>query len=190
MKNFAKYLLVMIIPLAVLLSRPVIPLLTLAFGQEVKLATVPFDPRDFFRGDYVELSFEIENVSAGLISPSLLAKLNEEDDNDDYRPDGEMDVYVSLKPDESGIYNAALVSDVSGAPGGGVYVRGKLEKYSYPNRSGTGIIRIDYGNNLSRFYVKENTGPELEDAARKGKIRAAAKVWNGNIALDKIEIKE
>ena len=189
MKNFAKYLLVMIIPLAVLLSRPVIPLLTLAFGQEVKLATVPFDPRDFFRGDYAELSFEIENVSAALISPNLRTKLdNERDDNDDYwsEPYGETDVYVSLKPGEAGIYSAALVSD---APlPDGVYVRGKMRKYPHPNSSG--MIRINYGSSLSRFYVKENTGSELEEAARKGKIHAAAKVWNGHIALDKIEIKE
>ena len=53
-------------------------------------------------------------------------------------------------------------------------------------RSGTGMIRINYGNNLSRFYVKENTGLELEEA----EMHVEAKVWNGHIALDRIEIKE
>ena len=168
-----KYLLIMVIPLAVLFSRPAIPLMALTFGEEVKLSTVPFDPRDFFRGDYVELRFAIENISFDVISPSLLSKLKEKRNNE------ECEVFASLKPDGSGIYNVIHVSDTP--PANDIYVRGKMTN---------NVHRIYYGNNLSRFYVKENTGLELEEAARSGQIHAIAKVWKGYIVLDKIEKHE
>jgi len=176
MKNFMKYLLIMIIPLAVLLSRPVIPLITLEYGQEVKLSTVPVDPRDIFRGDHVVLRFAIEEVDQEVVSPGLLSKIN---DKERYMGE-DIKVYVTLKPDDKGIYRAILVSDKS--PVDDIYVRGVIE-----NNSRRGDIVINYGNNLSRFYVKENTGLELEEAARKGQVLAVAKVWKGFIVLDTIE---
>ena len=174
MKSLMKYLIVMIIPLAVLLSRPAVPLMTLTFGQEVKLSTVPFDPRDFFRGDYVELSFAIENIEFDMISESLLSGLQE----GRYKG-GNIEVYVSVKPDSAGIYNAVLVSDAP--PADDIYIRGKINARQ-------DSARINYGNNLSRFYVRENTGLELEEAARKGQVHALAKVWKGFIILDTIKI--
>ena len=177
MKKFIKYPLIMIIPLAVLLSSPIIPLAALSFGQEVKLSTIPVDPRDFFRGDYVALKFAIEEIDFETISQSLLSKLRIKDKDEYYPPEDQ--VYVSLKPDDEGIYNVALVSDAP--PAEGVYVRGRIKGNFQRDR-----VAIDYGNNLSRFYVKENTGLELEDAARKGQILAIAKVWKGHIVLDTI----
>jgi uncharacterized membrane-anchored protein len=166
----------MIIPLAVLLSRPIIPLMVLMFGQEVKLSTVPYDPRDIFRGDYVALSFAIEEIDINLLSPSLLSRLNL---NVNFSLSG-TEVHVTLEPDSTGIFNAALVSDTPSVKG--VYIRGRIIKLINRER-----IRIDYGNNLSLFYVKENTGLELEAAARKGQVSALAKVWKGYIILDTIE---
>ena len=182
MKSSMKYFLIMIIPLVVLLTRPITPLVVLTFGQEVKLATEPFDPRDYFRGDYVELSFEIENINTDIISPNLLSKLKNLNIRDVFSPSAErnerIDVYASLKPDTSGIYNVTYVSDKP--PEDELYIHGKIIH--------TGnTIRINYGNNLSRFYVKENTGLELEEAARRGKIHALARVWKGRIVLDTIE---
>ena len=34
-------------------------------GQEVRLRTVPVDPRDLFRGDYVVLAYDISRVTSG-----------------------------------------------------------------------------------------------------------------------------
>ena len=53
MRGLRRYLTAAILPLCVLLAAPVRPALILTFGEEVRLATVPFDPRDLFRGDYV-----------------------------------------------------------------------------------------------------------------------------------------
>src|SRR5262249_27649233 len=37
---------------------------TLATGRTVTLRTVPVDPHDLFRGDYVELNYEISSVKS------------------------------------------------------------------------------------------------------------------------------
>ena len=40
----------------------------LRHGSEVTLQTRPVDPRDFLRGDYVVLNYEISNVPAGALA--------------------------------------------------------------------------------------------------------------------------
>ena len=47
---------------------------TLRFGTEVMLQTVPVDPRDLFRGDYVTLRYGISTLERSRIwfSPTML----------------------------------------------------------------------------------------------------------------------
>jgi uncharacterized membrane-anchored protein len=174
MNRPVKYLLIMALPLGVLLVRPLTFALVLLLGQEIRLATEPFDPRDIFRGDYVELRFAIEEVPMDLLEPGLRQEAFWADT--DGIPPGW--VFVTLSPDEKGIYGpVALTKD---PPPGGVHVRGRL------NRRWDEGITVDYGNSLRRFYVRENTGRALEDAARQGKVEAVARVWKGRIVLDRI----
>ena len=53
--------------------------------------------------------------------------------------------------------------------------------------SSSKVIRLDYGDYLKRYYVKENTGLELEDAARSGALVAVAKAWRGRVVLTSLE---
>ena len=70
---------------------------TLKTGEEVMLKTMPIDPRDLFRGDYVILSYEIGNLDIGsLPTNSTNFRVNDQ-------------VYVALIKEEnygvaSGIY--------------------------------------------------------------------------------------
>ena len=173
MKRFFRYLLIMLLPLGVLLVRPLTPAAVLTFGREVRLTTEPFDPRDLFRGDYVELRFAVESVSKDLLSPELRKKL-EENGSDAY-------LYVALSPDEKGIYIPVSVTETP--PSEGVYLRARQLEYW----GASDTVHLDYGANLSRFYVRENTGLELERAARAGKVTAVAKTWKGRIVLESLE---
>ena len=174
MKRLTKYLTVMILPLCVLLARPLTPALVLLLGEEIRLETTPVDPRDIFRGDYVNLRFAIEEISETLLSPELKGELAE----------GARYLYVSLEPREDGIWDPVLVTPAP--PPKGVYIRAFLAYGSrYSDR-----VYLDYGNGLSRFYVKENTGLELERAAQRGKIEALAKVWKGRVVLEDIKALE
>ena len=184
MKRLWKYLLIMVVPLCVLMTRPVFPELILRLGQEIRLATRPFDPRDLFRGDFVELRFAIEEISSSLFSSPDASPTTGfiAVENDTYS-NNVPTLYVTLTPDEKGIWQPVRLSEK--APDEGTYVKGRrLYSYYYQD-----VVQLDYGNNLRRFYVPENTGLELENAARRGEAVAVVKTWRGHVVLEKIEIQ-
>ena len=55
------------------------------FGERIKLPVVPVDPRDLFRGDYVVLGYDFNNINGRV--PALAD-----------REAAGRDVYVALKP--------------------------------------------------------------------------------------------
>lgn len=164
MRRFAKYLAIMLLPLCVLLSHVAIPFVVVNFGQEIKLATVPVDPREIFRGDYVNLSFEIDNVSSSLLPEELTGFTGQE-----------MNLYLVLSEDKDGISRPFKISVERPEEGAYVFVP-KALAYS-------GEVYLDHGGYLTRYYVRENTGRELEEAAQNGEITAIAKVLYGYIVL-------
>jgi len=181
MKRFSKYLLTMLLPLAVLLTRPLTPAAVLLFGQEIRLSTEPVDPRDIFRGDYVTLRFSIEEVGVSLLSErdkeTLFSKLDE-------RTYGASPVflYVTLEPDGEKIWQASKMTLTP--PESGIYLRAQ----TFTKRNYDWDIELDFGDYLRRYYVRENTGVELEDAARRGELTALVKVWRGRAVLTSLEI--
>ena len=176
MRRFGKYLLIMLLPLGVLLVRPIIPATVLAFGEEIRLATEPIDPRDIFRGDYVTLSFSIERLPATLMDETARKKWS------DARPVYDDSWwYVRLDPDSGGISQAVTL--LVAPPEEGTYIRGHIRYH----HSSSDMLEMDYGAHLKRFYVKENTGLELERAAQKGHIEAVAKVWKGRAVLESVK---
>ena len=185
MKRFTKYLLVMLLPLTVLLVRPLTPAAVLLFGQEIRLPTVPIDPRDLFRGDYVILRFAIEQFDKSLLSDEDYLGLSLLDDKltNAEATFGAPPVYlyVTLEPDETGIWQRAKMSLTP--PNAGVFLRANASRARFSD-----TITLDYGDYLRRYYVKENTGLELENAARRGNLVGVAKVWRGRPVLTSLEI--
>ena len=183
MKRFSKYLLAMLLPLTVLLVRPLTPAAVLAFGQEIRLSTEPVDPRDIFRGDYVTLRFSIEEPDESLLSERDKETISERlhySNNDFDAPS--IFLYVSLAPDGEGIWQPAGIFLTP--PEAGVYLQAQAYR-EYHSED----IELDYGNYLKRYYVRENTGRELEDAARRGELVGLVKVWRGRAVLTSVEAK-
>jgi uncharacterized membrane-anchored protein len=179
-KRFPKYFLAMALPLTVLLVRPLTPAAVLTFGQEIRLSTEPADPRDLFRGDYVTLNFSIERLGKDLLAETdwqaitkasaLKAKAHE------------AHAYVLLEPDKDEIWRAVNIT--AQPPASGVYLRAHL---GGDTNIGGAELALDYGDYLKRYYVRENTGRDLEDAARRGELVAVAKVWRGRVVLTSLE---
>jgi len=117
---------------------------TLKTGEEVLLNTVPIDPRDLFRGDYVVLRYEISNLD-----PEIF------DTNDVTFKPGDK-VYVALDTTDgfgkaTGIY---LIP-----PNQGLYIKG-VAKSSWMNS-----VEIEYG--IESYFVPEGRGREIENAFDK-----------------------
>lgn len=135
------------------------------FGEEITLKTVPFDPTDLFRGDYVELSYEIEVVKESQI------KNYEINNKSDYGQ--RTDMYAVLK-DDGDVYILDYIT--KDRPDGGIYLRCEVYAY-YGFRGDNNLVEVDY--RINRYFIKEKTGTELEEAARKGQLLGKVKVYKG-----------
>ena len=176
MRGLRRYLVAAFLPLCVLLAAPVRPALILMFGEEVRLVTIPIDPRDPFRGDYVTLRFAAEEIPlASFDLPSGVGVASGGSGKNLTKLKRVKDWYVPLRRDESGLFRPTGAWTVP--PGAEPYLRG-----TFRTASG-GSVRLDFGPGLERFYVRENTGHALEDAARRGRIEAVVKVWRGDAVI-------
>lgn len=118
---------------------------TLRTGREVVLATVPVDPRDFFRGDYVILRYQI----------SLLDLARLPSDRSTFAP-GET-VYVSLTLE--GSHHVATRVD-SLPPPGALALRGTVREMAGRD------LAVLYG--IESYFVPEGEGRMLEAARGHG----------------------
>jgi uncharacterized membrane-anchored protein len=125
------------------------------FGSEVKIKTIPIDPRDILYGDYVTLAYEISRLNPTLWKES--SGLPKSGDN----------VYVLLKPTSGGLYAAeGIYAKKPAVSSGQVVLKGVVDS------SWDESISIEYG--LERYYVPEGTGHDLE--AKAGDMTARVKI--------------
>lgn len=143
-------------------------------GREVILQTQPVDPRDFLRGDYVVLRYDISQLPAG----ALAAK----------PADGRNPVvFVKLAPNANGLYEAVAVSVVPvpvTAPE--ILIQGRV---AYTCGASSPIfcdkLTIKYG--LESYFVPEGEGRKLEQARNQQKLRVVAAVLpSGRAAIKRL----
>ncbi|MGO4889812.1 GDYXXLXY domain-containing protein [Anaerobacillus sp. MEB173] len=175
------FFLALIVPVFVLTAMLLKPVQAYMLGDEIRLATVPLDPRDLFYGDYVILDLEIETVPTDLLDQSLLSRIKE---TNEWRP---FSVYTSLQPGENNVYEVEKVSE---AKPDGLFIKGEVYPYIHDERQWNEdstiepYVQISYG--IDRFYVEEGTGLELEELSRQGRIVVTAKAHNGYVILTDI----
>lgn len=142
---------------------------TLRTGTEVLLKTLPVDPRDLFRGDYVTLNYEISTLDMEKI-PS----------EDSYFYSDEP-VYLALELKNGyGVPKKIYTTP----PEDGLYIKGKVKDVIYDwETDESGItteeetikeLRVDYG--IESYFVPEGRGMEIEKAQRTDKTEVDAKV--------------
>lgn len=119
-------------------------------GEEVILATVPIDPRDFLRGEYVILRYEIETASVvqADVSRTELTRYG----------------YIRLEVDERGVARAVAFRRQTPDFTTGIWLRGEmdgnrirfpdLEQYFVPEGAGTPLERMQ-GDLFVRVRVRE-----------------------------------
>ncbi len=153
------------IQIVILVAMIVLDGLPLLLGERIKLKVVPVDPHDFFRGDYVVLSYDFSRFD-----PAGITGENRNAPNPDDTKWIGRDVYVALTP-------AGDHHDVASCgfqrPASGPFIQGKAA-YGWPNRVECGI---------EAFFVQEGEGKRLENLIREKKIMAEVAVLNGKAKL-------
>jgi len=135
----------------------------LASGTVITLETVPVDPRDLLRGDYITLGYKISRLPLTLFSPAR---------TDAPAPGAK--VYVAMEP-RGTFYEAVMASDKPIEPAPGQVVLQGSTLYSWGNQT----VRVEYG--LEKYYVREGTGNP------QGKITVRAAVpGSGNAQIKEV----
>jgi len=145
--------------------------LLLANGRELRLAVVPVDPRDLFRGDYVTLSYAMSRLDS-----------TELDGDDTFADDAP--VYVALKQEDEAWQPMAIYT---APPAEGTWIRGTITDVR--TKSGCSgncaIYRADY--NIEKFFVPEGTGRDLEKLRNDQRISVdVARGDDGRVALKRL----
>ena len=144
----------------------------LSQGREIVIRTVPIDPRDLFRGDYVILRYGVSRVSlAGLEAPEDLRRAEA--------------VFVTLAPSEDDEDDWSVVSISRDRPDtvadGAVVIAARV---AAAFGSGEGrTARIDYG--IESYFVPEGTGRALEDKVRESVVSVIVAVADSGKAAVK-----
>ncbi|MDF2903596.1 MAG: hypothetical protein K0S25_1234 [Bacillus sp. (in: firmicutes)] len=182
MNKRTKYLiLACLVPVVILLGMTVTPLYTLYNGDEITLQTVPVDPSDVFRGDYVALQYEAEQVSIDLVDKGIKDKWEKE-----FNP---IQVYVTLEK-KNDVFTPIKVSVEK--PEKGIFLKGKLNyiDYAMDTKEYTQVKSAFIEYSLDKYFVEDNTGTDWEKASAKGEIIATVKVFNGYATLTNITKKK
>jgi len=123
--------------------------MSLRSGQEVVLETVPVDPRDVFRGDYVVLRYRISEVDCSAAQGAV--------------------VYVPLQRTGDvwgvGRYPPTSLTYEDAAERSDVVLRGQV------TRSGGATCDVAYG--IESYFVPEGTGREIERVWGVLKVRVS-----------------
>jgi uncharacterized membrane-anchored protein len=172
--NIKKYAVAILLPIIILMSMTVKPLITYYKGQEIIIETSPYDPRDIFRGDHVILNYKINEIDINKVPKEF----KEENNYSELR--GKR-LYAVLK--KVGNYYEVDYATFE-KPKGKLYLncRYNFTVWDDEVKSETklpNIKAISVSYNLDKFFVPENTGKDLEELSRKGSLTAKIKVWNG-----------
>ena len=136
-------------------------------GTPVTLRTVPYDPHDPMRGEYLRLNYEISTVPAALCQGETARWVRIRDYTEE-RSLRDRVVYASLRinPD-SGLAELVSLSDQPPATGG-LFLRGRVE--GIQSRGPTASLRVRYG--IEALFVSQTKAQWLGQQAREARAGA------------------
>jgi uncharacterized membrane-anchored protein len=141
-------------------------------GREITLPIVPVDPRDIFRGEYVELGYAVGRVPAHLI------------EGPPPRPHAPFDVTLEKAQDDTWAPIKLTREKPQEVSGDRIVLKGR-SRFGWlitdPSNSNA-INNVRYG--IEQYFVPQGEGPRLEALARDKKLAALIAVdARGNAAI-------
>ncbi|MCW5705745.1 GDYXXLXY domain-containing protein [Shinella sp.] len=133
-------------------------------GADIKLKTLPVDPRDLLRGDYVILSYPISTIPKAIVTGEVP------------KASGRVRLAVRLTPGADGLWTASEARFGDLAPEAGSVILRTLpfDYYSAGDGGLPDALFVNYG--IERYYVPEGEGRVLEDARNQEELEVEARV--------------
>ena len=154
--------------IAILLGIYILAALPLWTGEELRMKTVPVDPRSLFRGNYALLQYEINMID------------NHYFDSPESLRNGEV-VYVTLKQGPGEMFTLDSASTVK--PTTGIFLRGRIEGpgWGFPAT----FYRVNYG--IEAYFAPKEEALSLERELRDGGVAVLMVSAGGKARLKSVE---
>ncbi len=149
MKNNVITLIVFVIifQLLVLVGMVALAAAPLWTGTEIRISTIPVDPRSLFRGNYARLRYDLSEVD---IPNNLIKKKIR---------NGEI-IYAQLQLNDNNIYSLKSVS--LDKPKTGIFIRGRVSQKRYHESHSRYLVK--YG--IEAFFAPKEKALALEKSLR------------------------
>ncbi len=165
-KRLILFIVAVAVQLFILTAVPAQKIYIRVTGKTILLKTAPVDPYSIMSGYYVTLGYEISNPKG----------LTGWDEGSEGKP-----VWVILKADSNGIWNAVSIHDKQpSVPNDCVIIKGKASRW-----------RIEYG--IESYFIPEDARDKVERDFRNHSREAKAEVKvdsSGNAAITKLIIQD
>jgi uncharacterized membrane-anchored protein len=135
-------------------------------GTEIRVQTMPVDPRSLFRGNYARLRYEFSTIDADLLPDKSLLR------------HGEV-IYISFEEGNDAIFEASAASLIQ--PKSGIFLRGRVENKHFYTASS---LRVNYG--IEAFFAPKEKALKLESELRSGAIAVLMVSSSGKARLKEI----
>ncbi len=136
-------------------------------GTEIRVKTLPVDPRSLFRGNYARLNYEFSTIP------------HEEFMSDIPLRNGEV-VYVTLQRNESGLYEYLDV--FLEEPQSGIFLSGRVEQRRYARAKQPVLIK--YG--IEAYFAPREKALALEKELRDGGVAVLMVGGNGRARIKRV----
>jgi uncharacterized membrane-anchored protein len=142
-------------------------------GREVTLQTIPVDPRDFLRGDYVVLRYDVSALPDGTLDRATRG----------------MPVFVKLVADNDGVHKLSSVHKQRVPVGDNeILLRGRVRDGISCLDTDSAFCRamtVNYG--IEQYFVPQGEGRAIEQARNQGKVSIVAAVTpDGRAAVKRL----
>ena len=131
-------------------------------GAEVRVATLPVDPRSLFRGNYARLDYAFSTLPEDALGGVRELRAGEV-------------VYVSLESGDDGLHRYAGAS--LERPAEGLYLRGRVQRGRPP-------YRVRFG--IEAFFAPKEKALRLEEELRDGGVAVLKVSARGRAAIEDI----
>jgi len=183
--NFkTKLLICMLIPVVILISMTITPLLTLYNGTEIYIKANAYNSSDSFRGKNLSIEYSINHLDKSKFPPGILTK--------QYKNNNVINAYAVLKKNGE-FYEVDYITLKK--PTSNLYLKCFFNPYNeeYPNDKIASRVYVNY--NLDKYFVSEKEGLTLTEQQKyESEINwaylAKLKIYKGYALLEDINLKK
>lgn len=183
--NFkTKLLICILIPVIILLSMTVTPLLTLYKGTEIFIKANAYNSSDSFRGKNLSIEYSINHLDRSKLAPDLLTK--------QYKNNNVINAYAVLKKNGE-FYEVDYITLKK--PTSNLYLKCFFNPYNVEDENDKIESRIYVNYNLDKYFLSEKEGlAATERQKNESEINwsylAKLKIYRGYALLEDVSLKK